>query len=65
MAATVSPRATFRDGTNETEAPCWCKHPINVHATDSRVVGCQGGDGTEAHPICGCRWVQRDLEESS
>lgn len=32
-----------------------CQDPIGLHAVDSRIVGCQAGDGSEEDPICGCR----------
>jgi protein gp37 len=42
--------------------PCHdCGHPLEGHALNSRIVGCQAGNGTDTNPLCGCRVVLRDL----
>jgi hypothetical protein len=37
-----------------------CAHKMQVHAPDSRIVGCQAGDSGDV-PICMCRTMQEDF----
>jgi hypothetical protein len=46
------------------QTPCPdCEDPVGLHALDSRIVGCQAGDGSEERPTCGCRTLYGEAVE--